>query len=136
MTYKKEVLLAVGGFNNNLTFRSDDKYIFFKVKEYADEIYYVPDASVRHYIDSHRLEFTNFRKLFLKTGNEEKIRIRSEGNTSALFKKGIEYLAKTAASLLIYLLYGLKGQEIKGRYVFFSQWFTLRGFFMSKVHVR
>jgi glucosyl-dolichyl phosphate glucuronosyltransferase len=136
MTYKKDVLLKVGCFNNNLTFRSDDKYIALKVKEYADEIYYLPKASVRHYIDNHRLELSNFRKLFLKTGNEEKVRLRTEQGTWGLFKKGCEFLVKTSASLIIYLLYALKGQEIKGRYVFLSQWFTLRGFFMKKVHVR
>jgi len=136
MTYKKDVLLKAGGFNNSLTFRSDDKYIAYKVKEHADEIYYVPKASVRHYIDRHRLELSNFRKLFLKTGNEEKVRIKTEHGTFKLFKKGMEFAIKTTASVLIYLLYTLKGQEIKGRYVFLSQWFTLRGFFMKNVHVR
>ena len=30
MTYRKEILQKAGGFNNKLTFRSDDKYIFLK----------------------------------------------------------------------------------------------------------
>lgn len=136
MTYTKDVLKQVGGFNNSLTFRSDDKYIFLKVRAYADEVYYVPKAYVHHYIDQHRLELGYFKKLFLKTGNEEKIRIRTEIGATGVFKKGIEFLFKAAASLLIYLLYILKGQGIKGRYVFLSQWFTLRGFFMKSVHVR
>ena len=86
MTYKKEAILKAGGFNNELTFRSDDKYIFLKIKEISNEIYYVPDTFVHHYIDAKRLETSNFRKLFLKTGNEEKKRIKSEGGKSAFLR--------------------------------------------------
>jgi glucosyl-dolichyl phosphate glucuronosyltransferase len=136
MTYKKDILLKAGGFNNDLTFRSDDKYIFFKVKELSDEIYYVPDAYVHHYIDQQRLEFNNFKKLFLKTGNEEKIRCRAQQNTTGVIKKGIEFTVKCAVSTIIYLLFFIKGQSIKGKYVFLSQWFTLKGFFMKEVFVR
>lgn len=136
MTYKKDILLKAGGFNNDLTFRSDDKYIFFKVKEFSDEIYYVPGAYVHHYIDQYRLEFSNFKKLFLKTGNEEKIRTRSQEGDTGVIKKGIEFLIKWIASIIIYILFIIKGQSIKGRYVFLSQWFTLKGFFMKEVFVR
>lgn len=136
MIYKKDILQKAGGFNNDLTFRSDDKYIFFKVKELSDEIYYVPDAYVHHYIDSHRLAFDNFKKLFLKTGNEEKIRTKSQQGSVGVIKKGIEFFVKCGASILIWILFLLKGQSIKGKYVFFSQWFTLKGFFMKDVFVR
>ena len=136
MTYRKEILQQAGGFNNELTFRSDDKYIFFKVSEIANSIYYLPQAQVYHNIDSHRLTFDNFKKLFLKTGNEEKVRIRSEGNSMGLVKKFIELLIKAGASLLLYLLFLLKGQEIKGRYVVYAQWFTFKGFLMENVFVR
>jgi len=136
MTYRKEILQKAGGFNNELTFRSDDKYIFFKVSELSSNIYYLPQAQVYHNIDHHRLTFSNFKKLFLKTGNEEKIRIRSEGNGVGLIKKFIELVIKAGASLLIYIQFLLKGQEIKGRYVVYAQWFTLKGFLMKKVFVR
>lgn len=136
MTYKKDIILKAGGFNNDLTFRSDDKYIFFKIKELSDEIYYVPNAYVYHYIDSNRLAFDNFKKLFLKTGNEEKIRIRSSGNSLVVLRKGIEFILKFIASVIIWMLFILKGESIKGKYVFLSQWFTLKGFFMKSVFVR
>lgn len=136
MTYKKDILVKAGGFNNDLTFRSDDKYIFYKVKELSNEIYYVPGAYLYHYIDHNRLTFENFKKLFLKTGNEEKIRIRSVQGTPGVIKKAFEFFLKFIASLLIFILYFLKGQSIKGKYVLMSQWFTLKGFFMRKVFVR
>lgn len=136
MTYKKEILEKAGGFNNQLKFRSDDKFIFYKVRELSDEIYYLPTAYVHHYIDSHRLTFDNFKKLFLKTGNEEKIRIRTEAGFGGLFKKLVEYKMKFLASILLYFMFMLKGQEIKGRYAVFAQWFTLKGFLSSNVFVR
>jgi glycosyltransferase involved in cell wall biosynthesis len=136
MVYKKDILIKCGGFNNDLTFRSDDKYIYSKIKEISDEIYYNPNTYVHHYIDSHRLSFDNFRKLFLKTGNEEKIRIKSQKGVIGIIKKGIEFFIKCAASIIIWLLFILKGQSIKGKYVFLSQWYTLQGFFMKNVFVR
>ncbi len=136
MTYTKDILIKAGGFNNQLTFRSDDKYIFYQVKKLSENIYYLPQALLYHNIDKERLTFTNFKKLFLKSGNEEKIRVRSEKGTIAVLKKFFELCVKTSASAALYLLYSLKGQELKGRYIFFSQWFTLKGFLQHKVFVR
>lgn len=136
MTYRKDVMLEAGGFNNQLTFRGDDKHIFYNVSALNPKVYYLPKALVYHNIDASRLEFSNFKKLFLKTGNEEKIRIKTEQNRLARVKKLLEYLIKFGISLLLWLVFTLKGSEIKGRYVMYSQWFTLKGFFMKDVFVR
>jgi glucosyl-dolichyl phosphate glucuronosyltransferase len=136
MTYTREILQKAGGFNNKLTFRADDKYIFFQVTKYTDNIYYLPEASLYHNIDRDRLTFSNFKKLFLKSGNEEKIRVRSEKGSLAVVAKFFELIFKTCASLALYLLHILKGREFKGRYIFFSQWFTLKGFLQKTVFVR
>jgi glucosyl-dolichyl phosphate glucuronosyltransferase len=136
MTYTREILQKAGGFNNKLTFRADDKYIFYQVTKYSDNIYYLPEAALYHNIDKDRLSFANFKKLFLKSGNEEKIRVRSEKGSSAVVAKFFELIFKTWASLALYLLHVLKGRELKGRYIFFSQWFTLKGFLQKSVFVR
>ena len=136
MTYTKEILQKAGGFNNELTFRSDDKYIFHQVTKFSDNVYYVPEALLYHNIDNDRLSFPNFKKLFLKSGNEEMIRVRSEMGTAGIVKKFFELIFKTTAATVIYILYIIKGQELKGRYVFFSQWFTLKGFLQKSVFVR
>ncbi|MEO6684264.1 MAG: glycosyltransferase family 2 protein [Ginsengibacter sp.] len=136
MIYKKDILQKAGGFNNDLRFRSDDKYIFYKVREVSDKIFYLPDAWLYHYIDSYRLDITNFKTLFLKTGNEEKRRLISEGNTTGLFKKLFEYLFKFSASFILYFLFLFKGQPSKGKYVVISQWNTLKGFMKKDVFVR
>ena len=136
MIYKKDILLKAGGFNNDLKFRSDDKYIFYKVHEVSDQIYYLPDAWLYHYIDSYRLDIKNFKTLFLKTGNEEKRRLISEGNKTGLFKKLIEYNVKFGASFILYFIFLLKGQPSKGKYIVISQWNTLLGFLKKDVFVR
>ena len=136
MAYRKDILLKVGGFNNELTFRSDDKYIFYKVKNISDKIYYIPNAWLFHNIDSHRLTDSNFKKLFLKTGNEEKKRIKSEKKTFGLIKKFIEFVIKFGASIVLFILFALRGQTIKGKYVVISQWYTLKGFLQKDVFVR
>lgn len=136
MTYRKSLLLQAGGFNNDLTFRGDDKHIFYAVSALCPNIYFLPDALVLHNIDAHRLQFDYFRKLFLKTGNEERKRIAGLQQWWAAPLKSIEYLIKWGVSIIIWIAYALRGQEIKGRYTMYSQWFTLKGFIYKEVFVR
>lgn len=136
MAYKREVLLAAGGFNNALQFRSDDKYIYHRVASISNQVFYVPKAWLHHYIDGHRLQAENFKKLFLKTGNEEKKRVYQAEGTVGLVKKGIEFIFKFGASVALLLLFILKGQWVKGWYIFLSQYCTLKGFLAREVHVR
>ncbi len=136
MIYKKDILLKAGGFNNDLKFRSDDKYIFSKVHQVSDQIFYLPDAWLYHFIDSYRLDMKNFKTLFLKTGNEEKRRLISEGNTAGVFKKLVEYLFKFCASFILYFIFLFKSQPSKGKYIVISQWNTLLGFLKKDVFVR
>lgn len=134
MIYKKEALQQAGGFNNELTFRSDDKYIYFQISKISNKVYYLPQAKVYHNIDADRLQFASFKKLFLKTGNEEKVRLRTEGGN--LWRKGLELLVKFGASWAIYLRFLVAGESLKGKYVVLAQWFTLKGFLQKQVFVR
>ncbi|MBI1344185.1 MAG: glycosyltransferase [Terrimonas sp.] len=136
MIYKKSILEKAGGFNTKLTFRSDDKFIFYQVLQISRLIYYVPDAKVIHNIDEKRLGISNFRTLFLKTGNEEKIRVLGEAGSIGYLKKLFEYLIKCLGSCVIYCQFLLKGQTQKGRYLVLSQWYTLSGFLKKEVFVR
>jgi glucosyl-dolichyl phosphate glucuronosyltransferase len=136
MAYRKTILQQAGGFNAQLQFRSDDKFIFQQVKKISTQIFYVPDAWLYHYIDAHRLEMGNFKKLFLKTGNEEKKRISGEQGGFGVVKKGAEFLFKTAASLALLVAFAAKGDYKKGKYIFISQYNTLKGFLSKDVFVR
>lgn len=136
MAYRKKYLQQIGGFNTLLTFRGDDKYIYLAVKDINPEIYYVPSALVRHNIPGRRLQFSYLKTLYLKTGNEEKLRVRLKDGNGAVFMKFLEFLFKFGVSIGIWFLYAVTGKELPGRYVFYSQWFTLKGFMMKEVFVR
>lgn len=136
MIYKKSILEDAGGFNNELKFRSDDKYIFYKVKSISDKIFYLPGAWLYHYIDSYRLDKKNFKTLFLKTGNEEKKRLLSGKDRVGILKKLFEYGFKFGASLFLYFIFLLKKTPSKGKYIVISQWCTLVGFLKKDVFVR
>lgn len=136
MAYRKKYLQQIGGFNTLLTFRGDDKYIYLAVKEINPEIYYVPSALVRHNIPGRRLQFSYLKTLYLKTGNEEKLRVKLKDGNGAVMMKFFEFLFKFGVSIAIWAWYTLGGRELQGRYVFYSQWFTLKGFLMKEVYVR
>jgi len=134
MTYSKLILNKVNRFNTDLKARSDDKYIYNNIKLISDKVYYIPSMVVNHNIDNDRLTFNSFKKLYLKTGNEEKIRLRK--NKIQLLKKLIEFIIKFFASIILWIIYLFKNQEIKGRYIFYSQYYTLLGFIKKNIFVR
>jgi glucosyl-dolichyl phosphate glucuronosyltransferase len=136
MTYRKDLLLQAGRFNNQLTFRGDDKHIFYAVSLINPSVFYLHEALVYHNIDAHRLTFDYFKKLFLKTGNEERKRVHLEKGAIGVVLKGAEYILKWGVSMALWLLFTLKGQVPKGRYTYYSQWFTLLGFLKKEVFVR
>jgi hypothetical protein len=128
MIYRKDILQQAGGFNNELKARADDKYIFEKVAKLNNEIWYVPQAFSLHNIDADRLTDASFEKLYTKGGAEEKIKTRSEGGWSRT-RKAADLLIKLSAGAALWVQYALKGKSLAGRYIFLSQWYTLKGFF-------
>lgn len=136
MTYRKTLMQRAGGFNNQLSFRGDDKHIFHHVTRINPNVYYLQEALVYHNIDANRLTFDYFKKLFLITGHEERKRVVSEQGSLGWLLKAVEYLVKFDLSLILWLLFSIRGQEPKGRYTMYSQWFTLLGFMKKKVFVR
>lgn len=136
MAYRKQYLEKIGRFNTEITFRGDDKHIFLEISRLNPNIYYLPKAVVHHNIPASRLKPSYFKTLFLKTGNEEKVRLKSSGNSISRFLKLFEYIFKWMVSIILWIIYTLKGQALKGKFIQLSQWYTLQGFLMGKVEVR
>ncbi len=126
MTYRKDLLKQVGGFNNKLKWRADDKYINFKIREISDNIIYLPMLEVEHTIDAARTSDENFKKLSLKFGSEESIRVRDEGVFSFL-KKLLEFIFKLTGSFILMLQFYLKGEFAKGNYTLRYRWMAFVG---------
>lgn len=136
MAYRKSYLKKIGGFNTDITFRGDDKYIFHAIKAINPNIFYLPNATVHHNIPAARLQPNYFKTLFLKTGNEERVRVKAAQGIAGILGKCVEYCIKFGISLLLWGMYTLKGKEKPGRFIMLSQWYTLTGFFMKEVKVR
>ena len=128
MTYIKEILKRVGGFNNKLKWRADDKYIGIQVRNHSDQVYYLPELSVEHSIDAYRTSDENFRKFSLKFGNEEAIRVK-DISWFDFSIKALEYLYKLFGSFILFILFTLKGQVLKGKYTFLYRWWATVGYF-------
>lgn len=128
MTYRKELLNKVGGFNEALKWRVDDKYIYYEIQKINANIKYLPKAVVYHNIDAHRVTNENFIKLSNALGRDEAIRIKAESNFQYVFKI-VEYLLKLGASFIIFFGYLFKGQISKGSYTVLFRWYALKGLF-------
>jgi hypothetical protein len=136
MAYRKKILEQIGGFNTDITFRGDDKYIFLMVKAINPNIFYLPTALVYHNIPGSRLQPDYFKTLFLKTGSEERVRVAMAHGLPGVLWKLLEYFIKFGVSLVLWVKYSITRKEVQGRYIMLSQFYTLNGFFLKNVVVR
>jgi len=116
MAFRKKVFDEIGMFNEDLTFRNDDKFIFLQIKKAHKKILYIPTLIVQHCIDEERLQYKNLIKLCYAIGYSERARLQ---NHSLIEKtvKGIEYFIKFAASFVLAIPFFLRKQSEKGRFL-------------------
>jgi len=130
MFFRREIFDKIGKFNTNLRLRSDDKYIFMKIKEAGYEVLYFPDVVVQHFIDDFRTTREYIVKVSRLNGKSEYIRLDTLDAQKNIkkFKRLIDYIFKVNASLALWFIYALKGEGIKGKMLFLSLWNQLSGF--------
>jgi glycosyltransferase involved in cell wall biosynthesis len=130
MIFKKEIFDRVGRFNTELKLRSDDKYIFLKIRQEGFKVLYLPKVVVWHFIDAFRTTPEYVKKVSRLNGEAEYIRIKSTGKNCpwSMITRLLDYLFKVSASLALWLIYTLKGQSIKGKMLFISLWKQFKGF--------
>jgi len=127
MSYRKDILQKAGGFNTNLKWRGDDKFIYLAVRKVSDEIYYIPSLEVEHTIDAYRTTDESFIGITTKFGSSECKRVQDEGSW-VYFKKLLEFFYKLAGSFILMIVYTLKGQTKKGKYIFWYRWLATKAF--------
>ncbi|MCK4662947.1 MAG: glycosyltransferase family 2 protein [Bacteroidales bacterium] len=127
MAFHKSFFDKHGGFNADLTLRSDDKFIFSKLRKLKKKTFYAPDVIVHHNIESYRLEPDFIKKLSILNGKTERIRLQSEPLIYTIIKP-FEYLFKIIAAILIGISFIFKGQYIKAKYLVMIMWLSLIGF--------
>ncbi|MEA3443557.1 MAG: glycosyltransferase [Bacteroidota bacterium] len=134
MIFRREVFDELGAFNVDLKFRSDDKFIFLKLREHKKNILYAPTIAVHHNIDASRLTYDFIVKLCIQIGATEKIRLKN--NFYTLFSKFIEYIWKQIASFILFLIFILQGKKLKAKYIIMVRWYILIGFFRNAEYIQ
>jgi len=119
MIVKKTDFDAVGGFNTALpgvvgTLRigGEGKEFFLKLQKAGKVIYYDPSVKVQHVVEVQKLTPEYMYRVASGIGRGERVRTRTLGGTAYFFKI-VEYLYKLAGSVVLGLLYALRGTPRK-----------------------
>ena len=130
MAFRKNLFAKYGGFNTDLVYRGDDKFVFANLREHGVKVIYDPNVFVNHFIDSYRTESKFINKISKSIGASERLRLQNSGFFSNLLKLS-EYIFKFGASIVLAIVYTLKGQFPKGHYSVKVMWFTIIGYFQA-----
>jgi len=128
MAFRKKLFEKYGGFNTDLVYRGDDKFVFVNLKKNGVKVLYDPEVYVNHFIDAYRVEKKFIDKISKSIGASERLRLQNEG-VMANVGKLIEYFFKFGASFVLFILFMFKGQYLKGIYSIRVMWFTIIGYF-------
>jgi glucosyl-dolichyl phosphate glucuronosyltransferase len=121
MTVLKSSFDAIGGFNTALpgvvgTLRigGEGKDFFLRLQELGNKIYYDPGVIVHHVVEVKKLTPHYMYRVASGIGRGERVRTKAI-SPFAFYKKILEYLYKLAGSVVLGLLYALKGKPFQGR---------------------
>ncbi len=106
---------------------SEEKDIFQRIYQYpALQVVYIPNAMVYHCVPLERTSQDFIKKQALGTGKSERIRVKHEGLISTV-KRFIVEGFKWGASIILFLLYLLKGQAPKGKMILKFRYWVSKG---------
>ncbi len=135
MAFRADLFKKYGRFNTDLIYRSDDKYIFDKLKNNKVKVLYSPDVFVNHFIDESRTQYESIKKISRSIGAGERLKLKSESDYKILIKI-IEYVYKFGGSLFLGLYFLSKGQPSKGLYCIKVMKNTIIGFIRPKLNAK
>ena len=130
MSFHLESIKNTGGFNTDINYRSDEKFVFNNLNKLKKKIYYNPKALCHHIIPEVRLSDEGIIKISKIVGIGERERLRTSIIGSTV--KFIEYIAKYKIALVLGLGFILKGEAHKAKYLEIIRRFILIGFIASK----
>jgi hypothetical protein len=121
MIVKKEAFDAIGGFNTELpgvqgTLRigGEGKDFFLRLQQGGKKIYYDPQVIVEHVVEVKKLTPEYMYRVASGIGRGERVRMLAISKW-AYFKKVIEYVYKLAGSVILGIIYALKGNRAQSR---------------------
>lgn len=126
MSFNRKHIQSIGGFNTDIKYRSDEKYVYMLLKQKGDKIYYAPDAMCLHHIPEKRLQKKEVMNIAQIVGIGERERLK-QSFIATLFKFG-EYIFKYFAALVLAFAFLIKGQLLKAQYIVAVRWHVIKGF--------
>lgn len=116
MAVRKEDFDAIRGFNTSLpgvkgTLRigGEGKDFFYRLMALNKKVYYDPSVIVHHVVEVKKLTSEYMYRVASGIGRGERVRMQEKGG-GAYIKKIFEYLYKLAGSVVLGILYALKGK--------------------------
>lgn len=128
MSFRRKVFNDLGGFNPDLIWRNDDKYIFQKLFENRRKVVYDPQIVVNHNIEAARLEAEYLNRLIFFIGHSEKIRLNEKLGIAKIIKI-LEYFFKFIAAIILAIPFILKSEPKKGTFLIYVRWKIFKSFF-------
>ncbi|MDR3350472.1 MAG: glycosyltransferase [Prevotellaceae bacterium] len=136
MAVKKEMFEKYGLFSPDLGRKgnsmdgAEEKDFFYRLASAKENVYYVPDAIVHHYVPDRRLTFDFFRRQALGIGKSE--RIRSKNLSQAEYAKSIvRESLKWGASFVLFVFYLFTLCPAKGMRLLTFRWYVSKGLLFS-----
>ena len=130
MIFHRQIFTDVGDFNTKLgrvkrgLAGNEEKDLFHRIYDKNIDVYYDPELVVDHIAPVERTEISFVKRQAQGTGNSERIRTQSSG-TIAYLKAILKETFKWGATLLLFVLYVLKGQPSKGNILIrFRYWIS------------
>ncbi len=132
MAFREKAFRKVGYFNTLLgrsgkgLLANEEKDIYKRILATGMKVYYLPDVWVTHTVEANKFDIDYVRRHSMGIGGGERLRLK--GNTIALLKKFLEYLAKWGYAVVYGLGYLFKGQVSKFKMLAMFRWWVLEGF--------
>lgn len=132
MAVRRDVFARHGDFNVRLGRTGDrlegaeEKDLFYRLQRGKEKIYYLPAATVDHFVPDKRLTFDFFRRQALGIGYSEKVRACSVSGTEylgSLWREGIKW----GASTVLFFFYFLSLRPAAAFRLLQFRWYVTKG---------
>ncbi|MFW5726410.1 MAG: glycosyltransferase [bacterium] len=133
VTFRKTVFERYGSFNVKLgrigsgLMGGDEKEMIFRMKKEGEQIWYVPDVVVEHIIPPKRLQMSYIRGLAEGVGKSETQRLKG-APVSEKLSRLLDELIKIGGTLILFLLYTLRGNFTGGWMLVKFRFWVVKGF--------
>lgn len=131
--YRKEVFEKYGLFNpelgrkGNSLIGAEEKDLFARIFADNNEVWYIPETAIYHYIPESKLTEEHFKRLTYSIGVSERIRTLSEGKSSFYKRLFFSEGKKWCGTWILFFYYLLRFQYPKGKKLVQFRYYLTKG---------